>query len=175
MLCGHLKQSCKSITVGDLINILQSCKNKDALVKFSNTTNFYIHFDMDGQFVDFSKQARGSDYGENGVDNKCEGCHSYSKEEKTCKCNGNDCLNVDSIVDTKIWKHCSSCKQCSSKDSKNVASTTELKIGDVVKTIPPVLTIDKRKETEISFEDYIQELIDKALINTLTRMIDSIK
>ena len=101
MLCGYLKQVCKSITVKELIEILQTCKNPNAIVQLQETTNFFVHFDQDGQFIDFSKSPQTNKYGEAGANNDCGSCHRYDKKEKQCKCDGNNCINAESIVDTE--------------------------------------------------------------------------
>ena len=204
------------MTIAELIKILQACKNQNAIVRLSDTTNFYLHFDMDGTFIDFSKQARGNDYGENGLENKCENCNMFSKEEKCCKCAGKDCLNVDAVIDTKKLNEspCSNCNGCT--DSSSGIATIEIKnedgtsskydlsqfginginessaedrtlenksieklIQSKVEIVPPVLHINPDEKSEPltleTLNDHIQKLIDQALINTLTRMIDSIK
>ena len=188
MFCGYLKQTCKSITVEDLIKLLQKCKNQQAIIKLNDMTNFYIHFDIDGQFIDFNKQARGKEYGESGTDNKCIYCRQYSKEENCCKCTGEGCLNSESIVDTKTFNGCSSCNSPCSEDTKSgipgvkievtEGNEDDFKLKDIIKIEPPVFKLDnipESKEGWISLEDMIKEMIDKALVKTLNRMIDSIK
>lgn len=98
MLCGYLKQTCKSITVQQLIDILNTCKNKNsAVVKLSEMTNFFIHFDKDGQFVDFSKSPMTKNYGEN-PEKGCQTCNRYDHVINQCKCDGKNCLNAECII-----------------------------------------------------------------------------
>ena len=213
MLCGYLRQTCRSIKVKDLIEILQLCKNQDAVIKLSGMTNFYIHFDQDGQFIDISKQANGDQYGESGKENTCITCHLHDNNTGKCNCTGEGCINGESMIDTKKYNELASRKEEAQEDTKSEAftesienkgtnisnydlsrfsingaeSTQENNIKIEEKTIdnvPPVEivhpvlrpnNIPESNEGWISLEDKIQELIDNALVNTLTKMIDGLK
>ena len=198
MLCGYLRQVCKSIKVQDLIDILETCKNKDAVVKCFETTNFFIHFDQDGQFVDFTKNPLGQQYGEGGTDNTCAGCGRYDHVEKACKCDGKNCLNSESLVNTEKLNEIRSRELDSSIASKNQAPTEEIKKVEENYTInstpveKPKMTLENysingvpmveevkieeptHKEISIPAKD-IQTSIDNAIINTLNKMISGIK
>ena len=100
MLCGYLKQTCRSITVKELIDILNTCKDKNAVIKLSGMTNFFIHFDKDGKYIDISKSPCANEYGMN-KDKKCDKCSRYNVEEKCCGCDGSDCINASLMVDTE--------------------------------------------------------------------------
>lgn len=210
MLCGYLRQTCRSIKVKDLIEILQLCKNQDAVIKLSGMTNFYIHFDQDGQFIDISKQANGDQYGESGKENTCITCHLHDNNTGKCNCTGEGCINGESMIDTKKYNELASSKEEVQEDTKSEASTESIEnkgtdisnydlsrfsingaestqenikieektIDDVspVEIVHPVLRPNSnKKEIELNLEDKIQELIDNALVNTLTKMIEGLK
>ena len=207
MLCGYLRQTCRSIKVKDLIEILQLCKNQDAVIKLSGMTNFYIHFDQDGQFIDISKQANGDQYGESGKENTCITCHLHDNNTGKCNCTGEGCINGESMIDTKKYNELASRKEEVHEDTKSEAPTEQIKNKGTdisnydlsmfsingaesiqenieekafnmppVEIVHPVLRPDNNKqEIELNVEDHIQELIDNALVNTLTKMIDGLK
>lgn len=188
MLCGYLKQVCRSITVQQLIDILNTCKNKDAIIKLSEMTNFFIHFDQEGQFIDFSKSPMTNKYGNPGVD--CTGCNRYSKEEKRCMCDGKDCLNADMMVDTDKFDNCRICENSCSKDTKTEAPTIEIKnskydlsnysingteqVDEGTDNLAKIVPLKEEKKEQIKSKD-IQDVVDKAIINTLTKMINGIQ
>ncbi len=190
MLCGYLRQVCKSIKVQDLIDILETCKNKDAVVKCFETTNFFIHFDQDGQFVDFTKNPLGQQYGEGGTDNTCSGCGRYDHVAKVCKCDGTNCLNSESVVDTEKLNEIRSRELDSSIASKNQVPTEEIKNVEekkpkitlenyTINGVPMVEEVgvedpSRKEEISIPAKD-IQASIDNAIINTLNKMISGIK
>ena len=198
MYCGYLRQVCKSIKVQDLIDILETCKNKDAVVKCFETTNFFIHFDQDGQFIDITKNPLAQHYGEGGTDNNCTSCGRYDHVEKVCKCDGNNCLNSESVVDTKKLNEIRSRELDSSIASRNQVPREEIKKvkeNYTINNIPvekPKMTLQNysingvpmveeveieeptHKEISIPAKD-IQDSIDNAIINTLNKMISGIK
>ena len=207
MLCGYLRQTCRSIKVKDLIEILQLCKNQDAVIKLSGMTNFYIHFDQDGQFIDISKQANGDQYGESGKENTCITCHLHDNNTGKCNCTGEGCINGESMIDTKKYNELASRKEEVHEDTKSEAPTEQIKnkgtdisnydlsmfsingtesiqenIEEKAFNMPPVEIVhpvlrpdNNKKELELNLEDKIQELIDNALVNTLTKMINGLK
>ncbi len=191
MLCGYLRQVCKSIKVQDLIDILETCKNKDAIVKCFETTNFFVHFDQDGQFIDITKNPLATQYGEGGTDNKCLSCGRYDHIEKACKCDGKNCLNSESVVDTEKLDEIRSRELDSSTASKIQAPTKEIKNVEEKKPkmtlqnysingVPIVEDVEieekpiNKDHQTISTKD-IQNSIDNAIINTLNKMISGIK
>ena len=199
MLCGYLKQTCRSIKVKDLIEILKLCKNQDAIIKYADTTNFYIHFDQDGQFINFDKNAQVRQYGNAGAEDTCESCRRYDKKQKCCKCDGTGCLNAESIIDTEKLNETHSRIEDVSIDTESGASTTPIlndkydlsnfgingtsinnanetereipKRRKVVKQPDVVEEVKKQQSNGIS----IQDAVDNAIIKTLTKMINGIK
>lgn len=197
MLCGYLKQVCKSITVEELINILQTCKNKNAVVKLSETTNFFVHFDQEGQYIDFSKSPLGNQYG-NTLGQTCKSCGRF--DGKDCKCDGKGCLNAESIVDTEKLDEARISLEPSHEDSRNQAPTAPIQKENVTITNTDKYDISKYAINGSSFETEnkiendtpkrkfiseheagqlmaknIQDAVDKAILNTLDRMITGIK
>ena len=183
MYCGHLKQICKSITVQELIDILETCKDKNTIVKVLDTTNFYIHFDKDGQFINISKSAMNNQYG-NGTNSGCEGCNRYDKAEKVCKCDGINCLNASMIVNTEKFNKLHSSIESVSISSKNQASRSDSKNDKYDLDNLSINGInsnnkkeDKKEEVKVNTMDSkeVQLLIDNAIVNTRTKMISGIK
>ena len=123
MLCGYLKQTCKSITVSKLIELLKLCKNPEAIIKMNDMTNFYMHFDIDGQFINFNKSPSINQYGECGSNNTCASCIKNDNDKKYCNCDGKDCINASSIVDTEKFDEWSSSETIVQEDTKNQPST----------------------------------------------------
>ena len=199
MLCGYLKQTCKSITVKELIEILKLCKNQDAIIKYADTTNFYIHFDQDGQYINFDKNAQIRQYGNAGAEDTCDTCRRYNKSEKCCKCDGKGCLNADSIVYTEKLNETRSSVETVSTATESGASTSGFvndkydlsnfgingtsinnvngieketpKKKEVAKNPDVVEQVKKQQSNGVS----IQDAVDNAIIKTLTKMIRGIK
>ena len=221
MLCGYLKQTCKSISVEELINLLQLCKNKKASIKVNGMSSFYIHFDQDGQFIDLTKQSLSDQYGENGADNTCNSCRLCDKASGACRCNGEGCLNAESMIETEKYNNPPSVKSTTSTDTKSEEATVVLEtkvasteanrngrsydlsmftingngsegtpevvvedVGDkrveeLIKeseTTSPVLEVPKQKPIEEPLDsNVIKKVINDAIADTLTKMINSIK
>ena len=193
MLCSYLRQQCRSITIGQLIDILQLCNNKDAVVQLSEMTSFYIHFDQDGKFIDFSKSPLGNQYG-NAKENLCLSCASFDKDNNICKFNSRTCINPESIIDTEKYDKLRSTEipvqePTKTEPSRTVTQNTKYDISNlsingittgatpvheeepkVTETVQPVIKQDK----ESTPTKDIQSIVDKAIINTLTRMIGGI-
>lgn len=93
MLCGHMKTECTDLTLGELKAILDKCRNDNAIIKYSDTNHFFIHFDQDGEFINFSKIPADKNYGDRGADNKCCNCEAFNKNTHVCECNPEDCMN----------------------------------------------------------------------------------
>ena len=182
MLCGYLKQVCKSITVKELIEILQLCKNPDAIVQLSEMTNFFIHFDIDGQFVDFSKSPLANKYGESGKENSCSSCDRYDQKEKACKCTGKGCMNAGLVIDTEKLDEMRISREPVQEETKNEApreqvSDSKYDLSNYSINGMSIEIVEEPKEEVkhvIPTKD-IQESVDKAIINTLSRMINGIK
>lgn len=193
MLCGYLKQTCKSITVKEFIELLSLCKNQDALVKCNDTTGFFIHFDQEGQFVNISKSPYANQYGNNGSNDTCESCNRYDSMSKCCRCNGNNCLNADMIINTRKFNEVRSREDEDSTDTKNTTPTKEIKTNkyDLSNISINGIALDSNNDQQVKTTDkveekkeevpekkakmYIQDMVDDAIIKTLNKMINGIK
>lgn len=181
MYCGYLKQVCTGITVQQLIDILSLCKNKDAIVKLYDTENFHIHFDQNGQYINFDKTSLKKCYG------NCERCGRYNKTEDKCGCDGKDCLNANMMIDTEKYNSLHSSKSISSKTSINHSSRNDIseakrKFHDLVNKNDSTnlqvngIDIKNKEEPKTEFKvDNIQNYIDDAVVATLNKMINGIK
>ena len=158
MLCGYLKQTCKSITVQQLINILKTCKDPNAIIKMNDMTNFYIHFDIDGQFINLTKLPCANDYGECGIDNTCSRCNRHDNKQNCCKCDGKDCINASSMVDTEKFNELASKENTAQETTKSQASITQ----------------NKNDEYKLD-NKYIESTINSAISKALEKMINSLK
>lgn len=198
MLCGYMKQTCKSITVAELIKMLQLCKNQNAIVKLSETTNFFIHFDQEGQYIDFTKSPCTQQYGSS-TGQTCLSCPRYNKIEKCCNCDGKGCLNAETIVNTEKYDELRISSEPSPEDSRNQAPTASIQKENVTISNTDKYDISKYAINGSGFEaktqtendtprryitEYeagrlmaknIQDTVDKAILNTLDRMISGIK
>lgn len=200
MLCGYLKQVCKSITVGELIDILNTCHDKSAVVKMSGMTNFFVHFDQDGKYIDISKSPCANEYGMN-KEKHCDKCSRYNTEEKACGCDGKDCMNASMLVDTEKFDELRS----RPKETQEVTETREvIEHSEVIdKPVPEKYNLENMSingvaqqpinitelkdlpanarvlvippEEQHMDEEEIQAAVDTALLNALKKMINGIK
>ena len=195
MLCGYLKQTCKSITVSKLIELLKLCKNPDAIIKMNDMTNFYMHFDIDGQFINFNKSPSINQYGECGSNNTCASCIKNDNDKKCCNCDGKDCINASSIVDTEKYDEWSSSETIVQEDTKNQPSTNGIQndkynldnfaingANDSLNYNPHVeqKTLEfkcneKEKDGIILTDKVIEQYIDSAITKSLEKIIKSLK
>lgn len=129
MYCGYLKQTCKSITVKDLIEILKLCKNPDASIQLLGTTNFFVHFDKEGSYINFTKSPETSSYGSTTGGN-CTSCTKFNKSTNSCNCDGKNCLNSDMIIDTNKYQNMQISSNNLSTDTKTQAPTKEVRIEE---------------------------------------------
>lgn len=181
MFCGYLRQTCKGITIKELIDILSLCKNKDAKIKLYGVDSFYIHFDQDCQFINFDKSSLKQNYG------NCQNCHRYNKDTNFCKCDGKDCLNANNMIDTEKYNNIHFRDDKSSTDSKNQVSREDIleakrKFHDLINKNDNVnlqvngIDIKNKEEPKTEFKvDNIQNYIDDAVVATLNKMINGIK
>ena len=205
MLCGYLKHTCRSITIEELINILQLCKNKKAIVKMSNMTNFYIHFDQDGQYIDITKSANANQYS-----TECNTCTRHDKTNNVCKCTGEDCLNASLMVDTaklnqlrsdkkneeveedrshivnKEMEMYEAKKKVQEEFNKNSAIKIELATpeqdliyvkpnNDTIKVEAKPVPLEIKQEKEVSLNEGLESIINNAISKALEKMINSLK
>ena len=182
MYCGYLRQTCRGITVQELIDILSLCRDKkNTKIKLYGVDSFYIHFDQDCQYINFDKSSLKQSYG------NCEKCGRYDKDTNSCKCDGKDCLNAYSMIDIEKYNKIHFGDSESSTDSKNQASSediseTKRKFHDLINKNDSVnlqvngIDTKNKEETKTEFKiDNIQNYIDDAVIATLNKMINGIK
>ncbi len=134
MYCGFLRTECNSISIGELIKILEPYKNTNTNIKIQNSDHFYIHFDQDGDFININNLSLDRSYRNS---TRCKNCEVFNKDIEKCCCDGKHCVTVDLFKGPNNNEQSSEQKSVEVKDTKediNVKSDSDDEFDKIVKT-----------------------------------------
>ena len=97
MYCGAQMKVLKDVTVADLLEAIPDSM-LHAKVKVMTGDKFYIHFDIDGEYINIHTKACTPDYGSVTAKN-CNSCNKYKNDK--CTCTGEGCINFENLYSSK--------------------------------------------------------------------------
>ena len=96
MYCGAKMKLLENATVADLLECIPD-NMLNAKIKVTSNNKFYVHFDIDGEYINLHVKACTPDYGSVSA-KSCSACGKYKGNK--CTCTGEGCVNFSGLLES---------------------------------------------------------------------------